>query len=80
MCFETAMTAAICEGGCERVAPDRSDNSHTMSARWLDGRTAKSACRLSGGRAVEQHRHQGESGRQLAPGSAPDRLPTGGWL
>ena len=39
MCFETAMTAAICEGGCERVAPDRSDNSHTMSARWLDRRT-----------------------------------------
>ena len=57
------------------------DNSHTLSVSWLERRTAKSACRLSGGRAEEQRRHQGESGRLLAPGSAAYRwLALGGQL
>ena len=60
------------------------DNSHTLSVGWLERRTAKSACRLSGGRAGEQRRHQGESagpGRLPAPGSAAYRwLALGGQL
>ena len=70
-------TMTFASGG-EVVAPDRSDNSHTLSAGWLElarwvAQLQNLYCRLSGGRQREQpqqSRDRGWRGRELAAGSA----------
>ena len=86
MCFERDDCCNMASCVCELVAPAaRPLRQFAQTVCWLAGtqpHTAKFACRLNGGRAAEQPRHQGESGwwgRKLAPGSAPDRLPVAGW-
>ena len=78
MCFERDDCCNMASV-CELVAPaaSRPLRQFAQTVCWLAGtqpHTAKFACRLNGGRAAEQPRHQGESGwwgRKLAPGSAP---------
>ena len=83
MCFERDDCCNMASG-CELVAPDRSDNSHTLSAGWLERRTLQNppADFPGGGRrnSAGTGESRGGGGRELAPGSAPDRVPTGGWL
>ena len=78
MCFERSTAS-----GWELTAPDRSDNSHTLSARWLDSaahcKIRLQTCRGAG--AGTAGRHRGESGwRGEEVCARIGCLPVAGWL